>query len=325
MMRKLPALDGLRAVAILCVTGSHVISQTIPGGFGVTLFFFISGFIITRSLLVDCHLRSFYIRRVFRLMPALLVFVALIAAVQPVVFGDIAAALMYYANFHTFTMSFDHTWSLAVEEHFYFLFPLLVLMLPVSRLQAVLLLVVAAAPIWRLVLIDLGQVERIHRATDTRFDSIAYGCLLSIMFTRPAWRSTLDALSSKKAMLIGVTVLVACFAVRNEGFRESLRYSLQGLALIPIFCGLFWSESALKWLRFALENRAMVYIGGISYSLYLYNEIGFIFVDNKYVGFLVISVPCALLSYYCIESPARRFGATVARKTGDSTASLEVK
>ncbi len=314
-MRKLLALDGLRAVAILCVTGSHVISQKIPGGFGVTLFFFISGFIITRGLLAECQLRSFYIRRMFRLMPALLVFVALIGLVQPVVFGDVAASLLYYANFHKFTMSLDHTWSLAVEEHFYFLFPLLVLVLSVPRLQTVLLVVVAAAPLWRLALVQLGEIDRIHRATDTRFDSIAYGCLLSIMFTKPAWRSTLDALSTRAAMLIGVAVLVACFAIRNEVFRETFRYSLQGLALVPIFCGLFWSESAPKWLRAMLENRAMVFIGGISYSLYLYNEFGFLFFDNVYIGFLAVSIPCALLSYYFVETPARRLGATLAKKT----------
>lgn len=312
-MRQLPALHGLRAVAIICVTGSHVISQKIPGGFGVTLFFFISGFIITRSLLADGELRSFYVRRIFRLMPALLVFVALLSVVQPVVFDDVAASLLYYANYHKFTMSLDHTWSLAVEEHFYLLFPLLILILPVPRLQLLLLFLVAGAPLWRLALASAGEIDRIHRATDTRFDSIVYGCLLSIMFAKPSWKATLDALSTKVAMMIGAVVLAACFAIRDEMFRETFRYSLQGLALMPIFCGLFWSKSAPHWLVAILETRIMIFIGGISYSLYLYNEFGFLFFDNLYAGFLIISVPCALMSYYIIEQPSRRLGAKLAR------------
>ena len=117
-MQRLPALDGLRAIAILCVVASHVVSQKIPGGFGVTLFFFISGFIITRGLLKDDALRPFYIRRAFRLMPALVVLVAVSCLTQPIVYSDVAASLLYFANYHRFEMSLDQTWSLAVEEHF---------------------------------------------------------------------------------------------------------------------------------------------------------------------------------------------------------------
>jgi peptidoglycan/LPS O-acetylase OafA/YrhL len=277
-MQRLPALDGLRAIAILCVVASHVVSQKIPGGFGVTLFFFISGFIITRGLLKDDALRPFYIRRAFRLMPALVVLVAVSCLTQPIVYSDVAASLLYFANYHRFEMSLDQTWSLAVEEHFYFLFPVAVLLLPRRRLHMVLLVIIATAPFWRLLLIGLGEEARIHRATDTRIDSIAYGCLLSVMFARESCKPVLDALSSRWALVCGALVLVACFVVRNETFRESFRYSLQGLAFMPLFCAL--------------------------------NQFGFFLTPslNPYVGFVLVALPCTLASYYLVETPMRRLG-----------------
>ena len=309
-MQRLPALDGLRAIAILCVVASHVVSQKIPGGFGVTLFFFISGFIITRGLLKDDALRPFYIRRAFRLMPALVVLVAVSCLTQPIVYSDVAASLLYFANYHRFEMSLDQTWSLAVEEHFYFLFPVAVLLLPRRRLHMVLLVIIATAPFWRLLLIGLGEEARIHRATDTRIDSIAYGCLLSVMFARESCKPVLDALSSRWALVCGALVLVACFVVRNETFRESFRYSLQGLAFMPLFCALFWRDTAPRWLRAGLESGPMVFIGAISYSLYLYNQFGLFLTPslNPYVGFVLVALPCTLASYYLVETPMRRLG-----------------
>lgn len=315
-MKRLPALDGLRAVAILCVVASHIISQRLPGGFGVTLFFFISGFIITRGLLEDSALVPFYIRRGFRLMPALIVLVAVSCLTQPVVYSDVAASLLYFANYHRFEMWLDQTWSLAIEEHFYFLFPVAVLLLPIRRLHTVLVVVIATSPLWRMALIELGAIDRIHRATDTRIDSIAFGCLLSVMFTRASCKRVLDAMSSRWAMAVSALVLVACFAIRNETFRETIRYSLQGLALMSLFCGLFWADTAPRWLRAVLESRPLVYIGATSYSLYLYNEFGLFLTPwlNTYAGFVLVAVPCTLASYYLVETPMRRIGARLAAR-----------
>ena len=184
------------------------------------------------------------------------------------------------------------------------------LLLPRRRLHIVLLVVVATMPFWRLLLIGLGEEARIHRATDTRIDSIAYGCLLSVMFARESCKPVLDALASRWALVSGALVLVACFIVRNETFRESFRYSLQGLAFMPLFCALFWRDTAPRWLRAGLESRPMLFIGAISYSLYLYNDFGPLLAPslNPYAGFVLVALPCTLASYYLVETPMRRLG-----------------
>lgn len=94
---------------------------------------------------------------------------------SPIFWSDVRAALLCYANFHVFTMpSLDVTWWLAIEEHFYFLFPAVLAELSVRRLQRRLLCFLIVALAWRLVLVfRFGEIERIHRATDTRLDSIA--------------------------------------------------------------------------------------------------------------------------------------------------------
>jgi peptidoglycan/LPS O-acetylase OafA/YrhL len=345
---RLPALDGLRAVAILLVVASHVLTHNIPGGLGVTLFFFISGFIITRMLLNEdfdrSHMLPFYVRRFFRLAPALLVFVAISCAAMALVgmpqpAADVLAALFYYANYHAFWVDAQTqvlsplgiTWSLAVEEHFYVLFPLLLLAVRrrTDRLQIVLWVVIAAALLWRIVLFGSVPNERIYQGTDTRFDSIAWGCLLSTLMHRErggAPSRVLEALSSRAALVLGFALLLATLLVRDPRFRETIRYSLQGLAFVPMFCALFrggsGSRGAPALLRAVLESRAMVFIGAVSYSLYFYHFLGLSIASALFAPATLARAALALLlgaigtlfSYHLIETPTRRFGARWAKR-----------
>jgi len=336
---RLPALDGLRAVAIGLVVASHVFTHSVPGGLGVTLFFFISGFIITRMLLNEnfdrSHMLPFYVRRFFRLAPALLVFVAISAlamalVAMPLPLADVSAALFYYANYHAFWFDPQRqvlsplgiTWSLAVEEHFYVLFPMLLLLVRkrIDRLLLALCLVIVAALLWRLVLYGSVPIDRIYQGTDTRFDSIAWGCLLSTLMHRERGgvvSRLLDALSSRSALALGVALLLATLLVRDPRFRETIRYSLQGLAFVPLFCALFRSRSAPAWLRTALESRTMVFVGAVSYSLYFYHFLGLSIASALFAPETVGRAALALLlgaigtlfSYRLIETPTRRFGA----------------
>lgn len=343
MTTRLPALDGLRAVAILTVVGSHVFTVVIPASLGVTLFFFISGFIITR-LLLESHserLSPFYVRRFFRLGPALVVYVASCIGAYLIVGGrirwdDIAAALFYYANYHDFKMPPMKTmWSLAVEEHFYVLFPVLLIALrnkPII-LQRVLITSLVACLLWRYFLVNLGyDAERVQRGTDTRFDSIAYGCLLSLLFHRAktvaSCRRFLDAMSHRWAFAVGFLLLLSSFVVRDETFRQTLRYSMQGLAFSTFFCAIFWSRTAPDLLVRLLESRPAVFIGAISYSLYLYHEFGLIFSralnETAFVEAVValaIGIPATLISYYWVERPARHFGALLAERLENGSVS----
>ena len=333
-MKHLPALDGIRAIAILIVMISHILTPIVPGGFGVTLFFFVSGFIITRMMLIQGftgrHLKAFYVRRFFRLAPALLVYMLVSGLVMnalgyPIPGRDFFATLFYYANYHQFT-NYGHvlsplviTWSLAVEEHFYFMFPIL-LILSGRHLVAVLVTAIVAILAWRMVLVHGFHVPmaRTYIATDTRLDSIAWGCLLSVLIERK--HVFLARLASWRALLLSAIVLLATFAIRRDDFRETFRYTLQGAALMPVFCALFWSQAPLPWLRPALESRIARYVGNISYSLYLYhflvlsvcNALISNLVELKVVA-LVSAFLLATVSYYLIENPIRRFGSGLAR------------
>jgi peptidoglycan/LPS O-acetylase OafA/YrhL len=352
---RLLALDGLRAVAILLVVVAHTIAHWVPGGLGVTLFFFISGFIITRGLLGEKLDRSsigrFYVRRIFRLAPALLVFIAVAALTMaaigfPIPLSDIKASLLYYANYHSFAVidgkvrsPLGITWSLAVEEHFYLLFPLLMFALAgkIKRLESVLAGVLVAVLVWRLVLVGAVPDERIYQGTDTRIDSLAYGCLLSVLFVRAKAEGhaqrLLALLSSTQALWAGLLLLLFTIGYRDPQFRESFRYSLQGLAFVPLFCSLFWAkkEGPLRWL---LELRPMVYIGAVSYSLYLYHFLGasvcIAVVDDanpigRAVLALSIGIVGTLLSYYVVERPVRRIGYRLTQGASTRTAPVEME
>ena len=332
--RHIAALDGIRALAILIVVISHVVTPVIPGGFGVTLFFFVSGFIITRMMLNQGfrgdHLKAFYVRRFFRLAPALFVYLAVSGLVMsalgyPIPGRDFCATIFYYANYHQFTgFGAVHsplviTWSLSVEEHFYFLFPI-VLLLAGRRLVPVLMATIVAILAWRIVLVVgfHAPMARTYVSTDTRLDSIAWGCLVSALIHRKD--AVLERLSSRPALLVSGVLLLSTFAIRRDDFRETFRYSLQGLALMPVFCALFWKQTPLRWLRAVLESRAARYVGNISYSLYLYHFLVLAACDALIPGtpafkpvVLAVAFLAASLSYYLVENPIRRFGSTLAR------------
>jgi peptidoglycan/LPS O-acetylase OafA/YrhL len=333
-MKHLPALDGIRAIAILIVMTSHVLTPVIPGGFGVTLFFFVSGFIITRMMLNQGfrgdHLKAFYVRRFFRLAPALFVYMLISGLVMnalgyPIPGRDFFATLFYYANYHQFT-NFGHvhsplviTWSLAVEEHFYFLFPI-ILILAGRRLIPVLMTAIVAILLWRMVLVYGFHVPmaRTYFATDTRLDSIAWGCLLSVLIERK--HALLARLADGRSLLLSMMLLVTTFAIRGDDFRETLRYTLQGAALMPIFCALFWTQAPLPWLRPALESRVARYVGNISYSLYLYHFLVLAVCEaliSNAVELKIVALTGAFVlataSYYLVENPLRRFGSGLAR------------
>ncbi|MES1153157.1 MAG: acyltransferase, partial [Dongia sp.] len=140
--RYIPALDGMRALSIAVVVASHFwVNGPVPGGFGVTVFFFISGFLITRLLLAefnaDGHISigRFYVRRFLRLYPALFVLIVGLSALYFAMYGQVdflemIAALFYFMNYYVLVhpdvqMPIRMLWSLAIEEHYYFIFPLL--------------------------------------------------------------------------------------------------------------------------------------------------------------------------------------------------------
>ena len=222
----------MRAVAIAMVFLSHAGYTFIPGGFGVTVFFFLSGYLITTLLVREfeangtINLPNFYWRRVWRIFPpmyaalAFAVIVALLGLTNafPSVAAVTAQALHMsnYANLSELRPSMPWGsrvfWSLAVEEHFYLVFPLLALFLLrryTPRTQAIVLLVICGLTLaWRVILegcfnggVELQEYryERIFYATDTRIDAILFGCVMGLFLNpmnpdSPQW-------SARKALL----------------------------------------------------------------------------------------------------------------------------
>ncbi len=333
--RYIPCLDGIRALAVLIVIFSHYgLGALMPGAFGVTLFFFVSGFIITRLLIAEharygaVFVRNFYLRRFWRLVPALLAMVAAMTVFYSVTrpalaWPELYAAFFYYMNyyaiFHDTTMAFYPLWSLAVEEHYYLLFAFaFAAVWPMKRRLALAVsTVLAAVLLWRIYLALLaGGVPANYTqiATDTRVDSILFGALFAIGLEFSAIRERLRRFDRGVVMLAAAAGLLLTFTIRNEVFRETVRYTLQGLALVPLFYGAMFGTS-LAAARRLLETAPLRYIGRLSYSLYLWNLPCLVLVGAalpdasplpRYAASGVATFLAAAASYYLVEQGCRR-------------------
>jgi peptidoglycan/LPS O-acetylase OafA/YrhL len=323
----IPAIDGMRAIAILVVVTSHLVTNELPGGLGVTLFFFVSGYLIT-GLLIDEYdtsgaidIKYFYIRRFMRLAPALLTMVAVVSLTYFMVFDitsikEIIAAVFYFMNYYQIVggampIPLGPLWSLAIEEHFYLVFPLVIAL--AWRFQKKLFVslvgVCVLVLVWRMIVVAGGADDfRTFIGTDTRIDSIVYGALLAIGIRL---KLQLDWLTSRSALVAGIGLLLASLVIRNPVFRETVRYSLQGIAFIPLF---YYAISVESPVKRALENPVALWIGKLSYSLYLWHFPVLVFVKTQLptgnlavrgIVIAALSLLCAAISYYFVETPLR--------------------
>lgn len=287
----IPGLDGLRAVSILIVFVAHAgLGHIVPGGFGVTVFFFLSGYLITTLLIRenDAHGRiaipAFYMRRVVRLMPPLLVTLGFAGSAvllgyaegdldPKTLFSQVFFFFNYYALYGesgTTVAGLSILWSLSVEEQFYLLFPVCFILLTGRhwRIPGIALAIVAVL-VWRIVRFEvLGHAEwELYISTDTRIDSILYGCLLAVIGARRP--DDLRFISRWPLPVLGLSlaILLASFLIRDPAFRSTLRYTLQGLALMPIFhLAVTQPRSPLfAWLNWRPVRR----LGQYSYTFYL--------------------------------------------------------
>ncbi|MGB6230981.1 MAG: acyltransferase [Litorimonas sp.] len=349
----IPGLDGLRAIAVLIVLVAHFgLGHLVPGGFGVTVFFFISGFLITRLLIAEAEkkdrigLKDFYIRRAIRLFPALIGMTVVTTAIHvglglgAPTGGEFAAANLYATNYYQIAqqgagvmpyMSWTPLWSLAVEEHFYLLFPALLVLtgLDWRRLTAVLLAVVVAVPIWRLVVSlvwpDTAELYT-YMATDARIDSIAYGCLFSLGLHQLRNPERLRWLIGWAPVALAVAALLATFVIRDEMFRQVLRFSVQGVAIGVLILNLYFGQM-FRWTFPVLELAPLRWIGRVSYGLYLWHFPVLDGVRRLELGeaqtvllALAASFAVTALSFYFWEQKfvalRKRFGAHIVKAPG---------
>jgi peptidoglycan/LPS O-acetylase OafA/YrhL len=337
----IPSLDGLRAVSFAIVFVAHSGANVIPGGFGVTVFFFLSGYLITTLLRIELEknnsigIKKFYLRRVLRIWPPfylVLIGATLLAASGfqgPVTLraAPVISQALHCSNYFIAFRGWDGVgggtgvyWSLAVEEHFYLLFPAFFLglhHLGLSGKHKALVFwgLCALVLAWRYALVTVFHVtsDRTYLCSDTRIDSILFGCALAV------WNNPVrDAGEASTARLrlwrtcwlpMALVLLSGTIAVRSTFFRDTFRYTLQGIALTPIFvAAIRWPE----WYVFRPLNwRAVRFVGTLSYSLYLVHQVAIAAVTdharlNAIARALVsfaLSLAIAWLIYLFVESP----------------------
>lgn len=349
---QIPSLDGLRAISILLVLLSHAgVSAKIPGGFGVTIFFFLSGYLITTLLVREYFrfgtigMRNFYLRRALRLTPPLLLtllmaaLLALVGAVggQLELMTLLSQVFFFYNYFALYGGgSIDGLgilWSLSVEEHFYILWPSMFLLLMRGRIGLVhLTSLIALILAWRAIrFFVMGATENaIYLSTDTRMDSLLFGCLLALLQL-----GSLRDLRVSPALMYAIlggcfAILLLTFTSRDPAFRSTLRYTVQGFALMPIF---YFAVTCSQARIFRPLNWAVIrQIGVWSYTIYLSHfviikalERGNLAPPNALVfAILVLLLSCiwSALVYNFAEKPLHRLRRTL---SGPATSSFVEK
>ena len=282
---RISGIDGLRAVAILLVMTAHAgLGHIMPGGFGVTVFFFLSGYLITTLLRIEqarsgrIHLGAFYARRAVRILPPLYLTLALVVALAaagwitaPLSAPSLGLDLVFLTNYAG-ALGVQATtpiplWSLDVEEHFYLAFPALFTVLAAPhprRLVPVLAAVCVVVLAVRFATFPTAGRPDIYYWSHTRIDSIMFGALLAVwqnpVLDEGAWRPA----RGHVAIALGIVLLT--FVVRSPLFRETVRYSLQGGALFVLFSAAIQARGVVARV---LNGRTLRVVALLSYTLYL--------------------------------------------------------
>ncbi|MEX1079692.1 MAG: acyltransferase family protein [Homoserinimonas sp.] len=349
-------LDGLRAIAVLTVMIFHLTPGAMPGGFlGVDIFFVISGFLITSLLLSEqestgrIRLGHFWRRRARRLLPALGVLLLVCCTAAWVIGSDLLVGLgQQVLGATTFSSNwlavaanrsyFDETtpellrnlWSLAVEEQFYLLWPLVVLLLLFIRpswvrVAVVAALAVASAVLMAVLFVPGADATRVYYGTDTHSFGLALGAVLSMIGARWSresvdWRRTPKVVLPVVGLLAVAALITASFLLTAEG---ALTYQA-GLASVAVLSALTILGAIVpgSYLGRALDLQPLRWIGERSYGLYLWHWPVFILVMGALPevprvgspGWMLggmagaITVVAAAISYRFVEQPIRRQG-----------------
>jgi peptidoglycan/LPS O-acetylase OafA/YrhL len=337
----LPTLDGWRTVAILWVVLGHnqpwkigwFSSDSVHAGRGVQLFFALSGLLICNRLLREeqrfggISLRSFYTRRFFRIQPAALTYLALVSIlmlsgeIHQVWSTIVGSALMIRSFLPRRATNWEtaHFWSLAVEEQFYLFLPGFLVLCRRYRLAWLSALVVVIE-LWRAVVMQTPRLQGFTPLIYLRTDAVIGGILLGSVFAVALQREKVVALV-KAYLYPWVGVLYMVLVIARISFHHSRSDHALEITMFPVLL-VSTMLHPHSWTGRFLELAPIRFVGRISYSLYLWQELFF----NP----LVVPAPgsfrshtllcwcaafgCAVASYYLIERPLIRYGHRVAKK-----------
>jgi len=363
MANRIPSLDGLRAISIVAVLLGHLSGSVgfftldLPldySNLGVRIFFVISGFLITGLLMREMletgrvSLKEFYFRRTIRIFPAYYAFILLVWFFSTVdsrlVLSrlDLIHAATYTTNYHSIRgWNLGHAWSLAVEEQFYLIWPLVFALFRsrVSLWVACFWLVLA--PLARGLLLALPDgtsflQQNVGFSFETVSDAIATGCLLALV-RQKAWsfgpyRAVLESRFFFLVPLLGLVSAslggLKAYVSPTTDWWLTAAFQLVGLTVVNVCIALIidWCIRSKETVVYAMLNgRFIVYLGGLSYSLYLWQQL---FLNRGstawYAAFpqnLVLAFVAALLSHRFIEQPFLRLRARHASRLNANTPS----
>ncbi len=336
---KIPSLDGLRGISFLIVFVAHDgFDKIVPGRLGVNIFFLLSGYLITTLMIRErqktgwISLKLFYLRRSLRIFPtmyailgATLLYLSAAHRLAGVTLAGVCSQAFYYQNYYFhdgigLVPGLGVLWSLAVEEHFYLLFPPLMLLflnrfkMNYRQISLALIGICLAILAWRCFVVThfSNGLEWARDTTDCRADSILYGCALACWEQTPAAERIFSRRSLERFIVPGaILVLLFTLVFRSPVFRETFRYSLQGMALAPV---LYYVVHAPDSRAGRLLNmRWLGILGTLSYALYLIHatvleELARFFSSRLITGVLglALSILLAYLVHIGIEKPLEK-------------------
>ncbi|MDO7257450.1 acyltransferase family protein [Haemophilus influenzae] len=339
-----PEIDGLRAIAVISVIIYHLNENWLSGGFlGVDIFFVISGFLITGIIITEIQQNSFsfkqfYTRRIKRIYPAFITVMALVSFIASAIFiyndfnklrKTIELAIAFLSNFYLgltqgyFDLSANenpvlHIWSLAVEEQYYLIFPL-ILILAYKKFREIKVLFIITLILFFILLAtsfvsanfykEVLHQPNIYYLSNLRFPELLVGSLLAIYHNLSASKQASNVIA-----ILSTLLLFSCLFLMNN----DIAY-IPGITLILpcIFTALIiHTTSQNNIIKLCLSNKVIVFIGKISYSLYLYHWIFIAFayyitgekqINNQSIAIvIVLTIIFSVLSYYLIEQPIRK-------------------
>ena len=355
----LPSIDSLRALAVLAVIIYHVDVNYLPGGFlGVDLFFVLSGYLISSLIIKEyrktgsLNLYNFYIRRARRLLPAVyfMITVGLVVMVLfnevllrkshlDAIFGYIYSSNWWYIfhkldYFDSFGAQspFKHLWSLAIEEQFYMIFPLLFLLINRKKKSKdgtyklnknflyVVLGLILVSLIAHILLFDINNISRIYFGTDTRAFSLLVGVVGAILYPMEKLHAKVTPQQNimySVVSLVSIATLITVMIYTSEYNTWLYRGGFLLVAILGLIVIISSGKQHTLMSRL-LSFKPVVFIGKISYSLYLWHfpvlvlttpvsEIG-----NPNIIFVILRViltfALATASYVFVETPIRKLG-----------------
>lgn len=332
--RRIAVLDGWRGIALLLVLFEHVVTSftgrypfpwTQTGQHGVTLFFVLSGFLITARLQEgSLDLKKFYVRRFFRLMPVAWMYLAVVEIIGLLLghswisLHELAACLFFFRNYIGPQTTFyaSHFWSLSMEEQFYLVWPALLLLAGSRRAAWVATLGALACALFRLE--NWNQYNRLWESfhTEVRADALFTGCVLALILAGK--NRELVLWFARRAALPALALLLYCFYAFHW-----LPPLMESAAIALLITSTLSSQRNI--LGRLLESRFLVWVGSVSYSVYVWQQIFIMPPWNLAARILMYALMpvFALASYYLIEKPCTRLGHKLTRSAASLPRAIE--